>query len=64
MASFPNTNFPLSASDRADVIRIYLELLQAWDDAGRAAQVTTRRGRKSLKNSHAAGDEGELADQE
>jgi hypothetical protein len=39
MASHPVSSFPLLASDQADVIRIYLELMQERARAGSASDV-------------------------
>jgi len=41
MANFPDSSFPLSGSDQADVIRIFLELMAEGDRAGRASGLTT-----------------------
>ncbi|MGA3049250.1 MAG: hypothetical protein ABSD67_21645 [Terracidiphilus sp.] len=39
----PNSNFPLLASDQADVIQIFLELMIERDRAGQAPEVTTNQ---------------------
>lgn len=39
MASHPVSSFPLMASDQADVIRIYLELMQERARTGSASEV-------------------------
>jgi hypothetical protein len=41
MASQPNSYFPLLASDQADVIRIYLELMGEGNHAERVSDVRT-----------------------
>ncbi len=40
MASHPVSSFPLLASDQADVIRIYLELMHERDRSGNPSEVT------------------------
>jgi hypothetical protein len=39
MSIHPNPSFPLLASDQADVIRIFLELLSERERAARASEV-------------------------
>jgi hypothetical protein len=56
MTLFPNSNFPLRASDQEDVIRIYLELMQAWEDAGRPSAVTSNGAARPDED----GDEADL----
>ncbi len=41
MAIHPNSNFPLLASDQADVIRIFLELMGEGNYAERVCEVRT-----------------------
>ena len=41
MSIHPNSNFPLLASDQADVIQIFLELMIDGDRAGHASEATT-----------------------
>jgi hypothetical protein len=41
MELHPNSCFPLLASDQAEVIRIFLELMTEGDHAGRACDVGT-----------------------
>lgn len=41
MANHLNSNFPLLASDQADVIRIFLELMRESNHAGRVSEPTT-----------------------
>lgn len=40
MASHPVSSFPLLAADQADVIRIYLELMQERARGGSAAEIS------------------------
>ena len=41
MANHPISNFPLLASDQADVIRIFLELMRESNHVGRVSEATT-----------------------
>jgi hypothetical protein len=41
MTIHPNSSFPLLASDQADVIRIFLDLMREGDGAGHVPQATT-----------------------
>jgi hypothetical protein len=43
MSIHPNSSFPLLASDQADVIRIFLELMSEGDHAGRVSKTTTTK---------------------
>jgi hypothetical protein len=43
MSIQPISNFPLLASDQADVIRIFLELMREGDHAGRVPEATTNK---------------------
>jgi hypothetical protein len=43
MSIQPNSNFPLLASDQADVIQIFLELMIERDRAGHASEATTNQ---------------------
>jgi len=60
MRIHPSPNFPLLASDQADVIRIYLELMRDWNGTEPAATTEGASGR--LQDSHDAGYPGELAE--
>jgi len=41
MSIHPDTSFPLLASDQADVIRIFLDLMSQGDRTGVASDVTS-----------------------
>jgi hypothetical protein len=43
MSIHPSSSFPLLASDQADVIQIFLELMLDGDRAGRGSEVTTNQ---------------------
>jgi len=43
MSIHPNASFPLLASDQADVIRLFLELMSEGDRAERASKVTSNQ---------------------
>jgi hypothetical protein len=43
MSIHPNSSFPLLASDQADVIRIFLELMREGDHAERVPEATTNK---------------------
>lgn len=51
MSIHPDSSFPLLASDQADVIQIFLELMSQGDRSWRASEVTT---------SHPAGPYGDI----
>jgi hypothetical protein len=40
MSIHPNPSFPLLASDQAEVIRIFLELMREGDHTGRVSEAT------------------------
>lgn len=40
MSTYPLSSFPLRASDQADVMRIFLELMQEKDSSGRTPEAT------------------------
>ena len=62
MSFHPNCSFPLCASDQADVIRIFLDLMTQGDLAGHTSQVKTNQQVRPCTDSHDAWVQGELPD--
>lgn len=64
MSIHPDSSFPLLASDQADVIQIFLELMSDGDRSWRASEVTTNRPAGQCNDINDSWFQGELPDLE
>lgn len=64
MTDFPTPNFPLSQSDQADVIRLFVQLMNDWERAGRPSALTAQDRMRRRGDGHDAEDPGDLRDGE
>lgn len=62
MSIHPISSFPLLASDQADVIRIFLELMSDQDPSGLESEVTINKPLGSRSDSDRSRFPGELPD--